>query len=250
MMRKLLFICLCFFSFCLNAKTVRDDVSEVLFGVSTTETKITFPEKVVIGVRKSFQKDFSTELIDNIVYIKAKRTLDESKSYRFIAKTKTGDKSYILVVRFSSKPDDEVTIVKTAQKQNTRSKSLKNELAPHELVRHASQLLYSPDYAVEKPGLLRPITVDRDLNVDHIYRGSSLQIRPVAGFKYKDLYVFAFEVINKRTSVQKLETSNLFGRIDAIGATFQHVFVGQGSDKYTTLYIVSPHSNVLDIVGV
>ncbi len=249
-MLKFILVFLSLFCFCINAKTVRDDVSEITLNVSTTETKITFPEKVVIGVRKSFQKDFNTELIDNIVYIKAKRPLDESTSYRFIAKTKTGDKSYILVVRYSSKPDDDVVIVKTAQKTSSRTKSFKNQLAPHELVRHAAQLLYSPDYAVEKPGLLRPISVNRDLNVDHIYRGSSLQIRPVAGFKYQDLYVYAFEVINKRTSVQKLATSNLFGRIDAVGATFQHVYVGQGDDKYTTLYIVSPHSNILDIVGV
>lgn len=250
MTRLLLLLTFILLSTVSNAKTVRDDVSEVLIKVSTKETKITFPDKVIIGVRKSFQKDFHTDLIDNIVYIKAKRVLNENDNYRFIAKNKSGDKNFIIVVKYSDKPDEVLTIVKAPKKSTSRKARSKDELAPHELVRHVSQALYSPDYAIEKPGMLTPVSVAKDLSLDHIYRGSALSITPIAGYKYQNLYVFALEVVNKRSSIQELENSNLFGRIDAIGVAFQHRFVGAGNNKVSTLYIITSHSNINDVIGV
>lgn len=242
MMKKnnLLFILFLFISFFSESRSIRDDVKEIKVSVSTEETKITLPYKVMAGPRKSFRKDYRIEVIDNIVYLQAKRELSEKK-HRVILRTTKGqkvEKTFILVVSFSKSGDKEVNVVK-ASSQPSRNRYSAPLIEAHELVRHAAQRLYSPEYAVEKPNLLSKLSVDKNLVLDSIYRGSSLKIRPIVTFVHKNTYVHALEVVNKHNYVQELDVSALYGRVDAIGASFQHRFVGTNNSSISTLYIVS-----------
>ncbi|KZN63382.1 DUF3438 family protein [Pseudoalteromonas luteoviolacea] len=244
----LLFLFLFSLSASVLAKTYPDSIKEipVILNVGT-DTKVSFPdgESLVLGIRKSSQAFLSHELVDNIIYLKAKQDFSE-KRHRLLLKSKKTSKTYILIASFGSEADQEIKVVKTTRKS---SSAIKNKrLEAYELVRHASQALYSPDYAIEKPNILKHVTVDKSLDLDHIYRGSSIAIRPQATFKYNEFFVYAFNVKNKRNSIQKLRKENLFGRVDAIGAAFQHAYVGVGDDKYSTLYIVSYHANLLSML--
>lgn len=240
-----------FFSMFAHSKVIRGDVKEINVRVSMADTKITFPEPVLLGVRESYKKDFQFEVIDDIVYVKARKPLDPQKRYRVIAKTKSknNQKSYIIIVSYSDKSDDEITVLKQAKKTSSKFSQSQKQIEPHELFRHASQALYSPEYLIEQPSLLTALSIDKNLILDSIYRGSSLRIRPLAGFKYKDLYVYALSVKNKRVSTQELLHENLYGRIDAVGVGFQHRFVGLGSDDNSTLFIVSYQSSLIDVTG-
>ncbi|MAD89073.1 MAG: hypothetical protein CMK64_05170 [Pseudoalteromonas sp.] len=245
----LLFLLFLSFSSGVLSKTYPDTIKEIHVKLNVnTDTKVTFPEGegLVLGIRKSAQVYLSHELVDNILYLKAKQDFLE-KRHRLLLKSKKTNKTYILIASFSKEADQAINIVKVARKSNGVVN--KKKLEAFELVRHASQVLYSPDYAIEKPNILKLVSVDKSLKLDHIYRGSSIQIRPQATFKYNDLFVYAFNVANKRNSIQELRKENLFGRVNAIGAAFQHNYVGVGDDKYSTLYIVSYHSNLLAMLA-
>lgn len=249
-MIRLLCFCILLFSNYSSAKVIRGDAKEIILRISLNDTKITFPEPVLLRIRESYKKDFHFEVIDDIVYIKARKPLNKDKRYRLIAKTrsKKNQRSYILIISYDEKSEPEVTIIKEAKSTNNTIKS-KNYIEPHELFRHASQALYSPSYLVEKPNLLKAVSVDKKLKLDSIYRGSSLKIRPITAWKYRDLYVYALSVENRRNTTQELMHENLYGRIDAVGVGFQHRFVGLNDDALSTLFIVSYHSNLTDLIG-
>lgn len=209
-----------------------------------SEKKVLFEEPVALGVTASFKDAFRIQSFGNSVYFQAKKATE--KSFRIMAKGQHTQRTYILNIAVSAKASPETINVlwESASDSELRQKQSKlqsSKITAVELVRFVSQSLFAPKFAIEPLPGARLVPLGLPENMDFIYEGSPLSIKPLLAYKAGQWTVTAFEAVNKsRTDVVEIDVMKIYSRVNAYGALAQHEYVGTSmDDNKTVIYVVT-----------
>jgi integrating conjugative element protein (TIGR03749 family) len=212
--------------------------------IPNVDKTVYFEEPVAVGVTPSFKEAVRVQVIGQNVYFTARSPIE--RTFRISAKGQRTQKTYILTVKITkSQTDAEALRIVSSEPRRTSDVLIggkTNEVTPVELLRFVSQSLFAPKYAIEPLKGVRAVPLSLPDNLDWLYEGNSLSIKPLIAFKAGRWTVTALSAVNKSEirGVSVLNMMNIYSRVEAYGAVAQHKSLGvTPDDNSTVIYVVT-----------